>query len=145
MTLASSVPAAAVTANDRERELLAEMNRVRAKHGLRPLQIDARLQQAARSHSHDMIRRTYFAHGSLVDRLRRFEFRLEGRTVGENLAWGAGRLGTPGSIVAAWLQSPAHRRTLLRPGFSQVGVGAITAPFQGAREATVVTANFATG
>lgn len=121
------------------------MNRVRAMHGLGPLRFHPRLQRAARAHSRDMVRRAYFAHGRLVQRLRRYRFRPEGRIVGENLAWGAGEQGRPGTIVDMWLRSPSHRRLLLRPGFSYVGVGAVAAPFRGARGATVVTANFAGG
>lgn len=112
-------------------------------HGLRPLRFDPCLQRAARAHSRDMVRRAYFAHGRLAQRLRRYSVRLEGRVVGENLAWGAGALAQPGTMVRMWMRSPAHRRTLLRPGFSHVGVGAVAAPFQGASNATVVTANFA--
>ena len=40
--------------------------------------------------------------------------RLPARTrawsIGENLAWGAGALATPGRIVNAWMRSPGHRR-----------------------------------
>jgi uncharacterized protein YkwD len=88
-----------------------------------------------------MVRRTYFAHGAVFDRLRRFDVR--GPVLGENLAWGSGGQASPRAIVTNWLRSPAHRRTLLRPGFRRVGVGAIAAPFQGLAEATVVTADFA--
>jgi uncharacterized protein YkwD len=141
VTLATGAPAAASTATERERALLAEMNQARQAHGLRPLRFDARLQRAARAHSWDMIRRTYFAHGAVFERLRRF--RVEAPVVGENLAWGAGDQAMPTTIVDRWLQSPPHRRILLRPGFLSVGVGAIAAPFQGNDEATVVTADFA--
>jgi uncharacterized protein YkwD len=143
VTLAAGGPAAATTATAREQALIAEINRIRAQHGLQPLQLDPRLQLVARAHSRDMIRRSYFAHGRLDERLRRHRFRLDGRVVGENLAWGTRELGRPDGIVGMWMRSPPHRRTLLRPGFSHVGVGAIAAPFQGTRRATVVTANFA--
>ena len=33
-------------------------------------------------------------------------------TVGENLAWGQGRLGTARTAMASWLGSPEHRRIL---------------------------------
>jgi uncharacterized protein YkwD len=145
VTLAAGGPAAAATTNARERALLAEMNRVRAMHGLRPLRFDPHLHRAARAHSRDMVRRGYFAHGRLAQRLRRYRFRADGRVLGENLAWGTGALGRPGTIVRMWLRSPPHRRLLLRAGFSHVGIGAVGARFQGAHGATVVTANFAGG
>jgi uncharacterized protein YkwD len=141
VTLATSGLAPAAIATERERALLAEMNEARRAHGLQPLRFDSRLHRAARAHSQDMVRRTYFAHGSIVDRLRRFDVRAP--AVGENLAWGSGALAEAANIVQKWLQSPPHRATLLRPGFLRVGVGAVAAPFLGASEATVVTADFA--
>ena len=117
------------------------MNDARRAHGLPPLRFDGRLHQAARAHSRDMVRRTYFAHGSVFDRLRRF--RVRAPVLGENLAWGSGDLAQPSAIVRAWLESPPHRATLLRPGFRRVGVGAIAAQFLGIDGATVVTADFA--
>ena len=34
-------------------------------------------------------------------------------SVGENLAWGKGKHGTPAAIVAAWMASPGHREMIL--------------------------------
>lgn len=42
---------------------------------------------------------------------------------GQNIGWGTGRYATPASIVAAWMASPPHRRLILTPAFSDVGVG----------------------
>ena len=117
------------------------MNEARQAHGLQPLRLDSCLHRAARAHSLDMIRRTYFAHGALFERLRRF--RVQAPVLGENLAWGSGDQAEPATIVEKWLQSPPHRRTLLRPGFFSVGVGAVAASFLGIDGATVVTADFA--
>jgi uncharacterized protein YkwD len=117
------------------------MNQARAAHGLQPLRFDDSLQRAARAHSLDMIRRTYFAHGAVLERLRRF--RVQAPILGENLAWGAGDQAAAMTIVARWLQSPRHRRILLRPGFLSVGIGAVAASFLGVDDATVVTADFA--
>ena len=138
--LATAAPAAAgVTAA--EQALLQEMNRARAAHGLRPLSLDAKLQRAARSHSADMLRRGYFAHGPFVTRILRSGAR--GPFVGENLAWGVGSRGQARGVVRGWLRSPLHRRNLLRPGFRRVGVASLVGSFLGAEGARVVTANFA--
>ena len=121
--------------------LLAAINGVRAAHGLRPLHLDGRLRRAARSHSIDMVRRDYFAHGAFALRLWRFGVR--GPQIGENLAWGTGPRGSAPAIVSEWLASPPHRRVLLRPGFRRVGVGSAVGPFAGRGSARVVTADFA--
>ena len=140
-TFAPGANASAATTSDRESALLAEINEVRRAHGLRPLRLDPKLRRAARAHSVDMIRRTYFAHGDTLERLRRF--RVRAPVVGANLAWGAGEEGRAQAIVRAWLGSPGHRRTLLHSAFLRVGVGAVEGPFQGFGDATVVTADFA--
>ena len=124
-----------------ESQLLLEMNRVRAQHGLRPLARDTRLVRAARWHSRDMLARNFFAHGDFARRMRAFQIR--GPLTGENIAWGLGRRGSARALVAAWLASPAHRANLLRPGFRRVGVGALSGTFSGHAGARVVTANFA--
>ena len=117
------------------------MNEVRAANGLRPLRIDTRAERAARAHSRDMIRRKYFAHGKFAKRLR--GYRVRGRALGENLAWGVGKAASPTAIVQAWLASPYHRANLLRPGFRRVGLGQVRGPFAGHSSASVITVDFA--
>jgi len=124
-----------------ESSLLKEINRVRTAHGLRTLRYDATLARAARAHSLDMTRKGYFAHGDFAPRMVRFK--VHGPFVGENLAWGTGSYGTARGVVRAWLKSPGHRRNLLRPGFRRIGLGEVTATFQGLAGARVVTADFA--
>jgi uncharacterized protein YkwD len=134
-------PAALASPTAGERELLTEMNRVRAAHGMPTLRVDTRLERVARAHSRDMLRRGYFAHGEFARRMTSFGAR--GRAVGENLGWGVGASGTARSIVEAWLASPPHRANLLRPGFRRIGVGRLVGSFAGYGGAAVVTADFA--
>lgn len=136
-----AAPGQAASLNVAERALLAEMNGARAEHGLRPLRVDDALQRAARAHSLDMIRRDYFAHGAFASRL--VSFGVRGPEVGENLAWGVGATARARAVVGMWLRSPGHRRNLLRPGFSRVGVASLPGPFHGLAVARVVTADFA--
>jgi uncharacterized protein YkwD len=117
------------------------MNRVRAAHGLAPLRADATLRRAARSHSADMLRRNYFAHGPTTRRLASFGVRAP--RVGENLAWGVGGGADPPAVVRLWLRSGSHRANLLRPGFRRIGIASLTGPFAGHASAVVVTADFA--
>lgn len=111
---------------------LCLMNAERRKHGVPPLATDAILARASRVHSTDMVKRSYFAHDSpegrtVVDRLRAARYIPKGRgwTVGENLAWGSGPLGSPRAIVQAWINSPGHRKNLLSPRYSAVGLGIV--------------------
>ena len=122
-----------------EATLLSTINTTRASYGLAPFTVGPRLERAARSHSADMLRRDYFAHGDFAGRLERFGVR--GPVVGEDLAWHVGRLSAT-ATVAMWLASPAHRANLLRPGFRRIGLATPIGSF-GGRRATVVTADFA--
>jgi uncharacterized protein YkwD len=135
----SSATAATLTAP--ERSVLSEMNRVRAAHGLQRLQVDYRLQLAARAHARDMLRRDYFAHGPFLSRI--LSYGAAGPIFGENLAWGTGSRARARVIVADWLASPDHRSKLLRAGFRRVGVGAPSGTFRGIAGVRMVTADFA--
>jgi uncharacterized protein YkwD len=44
-------------------------------------------------------------------------------TLGEDLAWGSGTLGTPREIVASWMASPGHRANILDRKFREGGMG----------------------
>ncbi len=124
-----------------ELNVLAAVNSTRAAYGLQPLHLDSTLRNAARSHSIDMLRRDYFAHGDFAARMAAFH--VHGPTAGENLAWGTGPFGRPGTIVEEWLASPEHRANLLRPGYARIGIGLVRGSFLGTGGATVVTADFA--
>jgi uncharacterized protein YkwD len=140
--LALAAPAAAsATPSAAERELVREINRVRKAHKLPSLKIDPVLHRAARSHSRDMLKRDYFAHGDFGARMQRFK--ATGPRLGENLAWGSGSHGTAARFVQMWLKSPGHRANLLRPGYRRIGVGIAAGTFSGAPGATIATANFA--
>jgi uncharacterized protein YkwD len=136
------VPAAAAQASGltrSEASLLTKMNGVRQSNGLPALRIDFHLVRAARAHSADMMRRQYFAHGSVAGRAVAAGAR--GPVFGEDLAWATGI--TAQWVVDRWLASPAHRAVLLRPGFRRVGIGYAFGTFIGHGGAGVVTADFA--
>jgi uncharacterized protein YkwD len=137
--LASAGGAQARGLSSSEASLLQTMNAVRTSHGLAPLRVDVRLIRAARGHTADMLRRQYFAHGSVAGRALAHGAR--GPVFGEDLAWGTGV--TAQWVVEQWLASPAHRAVLLRPGFRRVGIGISFGTFAGHGGAAVVTADFA--
>jgi len=137
--LGPAAAAQARTLTSSEASLLQTMNSVRTSHGLAPLRLDVRLLRAARSHSADMMRRQYFAHGSVAGRVLAHGAR--GPVFGEDLAWGTGV--TAQWVVDQWLASPPHRAVLLRAGFRRIGVGISFGSFAGHGGAAVVTADFA--
>lgn len=126
------------------------LNEERAGAQRSPVSANSRLATAAKGHAVDMVARHYFAHTSLggatfVDRIRRAGY-LPSRgqwSAGEILAWASGPLATPRGIVDAWMASPEHRRILMDPRYSDVGVGvAVGAPEASADPALTVDADF---
>lgn len=140
--LAHAAPAApSAAAPSSPRAVLQEINRVRAAHGLPVLRRDARLARASRAHVLDLIRRDAFEHGDFEERMRRFA--AAGPRFGENIAWGAGSRGSARAVVRMWMQSPAHRANLLRPGWRRVGIGVTAGTFSGYGDVRLVAAAFA--
>ena len=135
-----------------EHDVLAEVNAFRARHGLTPLRLSARLVAAAESHATAMARRGFFAHRSadgtsVPRRVRRFYAKrgFARWSVGENLLWSARTLDGRRAL-RMWLRSRTHRRNLLTPRWREIGLAALRvdgAPgvFAG-RDVTIVTANF---
>lgn len=117
------------------------MNEVRAAHGVGPLRADGRLERAARSHSSKMLHVGVFFHGAFNARIR--SVGVHAPRVGENLAWGVGRVARARAIVRMWLASPPHRRNLLDGGYRLVGIGALRGNFSGCRHAVLITTDFA--
>jgi uncharacterized protein YkwD len=120
---------------------LCLLNRVRARHGLRPLQLDSKLSRVARRHSHDMVRHGYFAHESRngrspFDRILRTGYvpRNASWYLGENLGWGTGSRSGPIALLRMWMHSPGHRANILSGSFREIGIGiAFGVPVDGAR------------
>jgi uncharacterized protein YkwD len=136
-----AVAASAASAAPREaptvrlgRAAVCLLNRKRVARGMPKLRINRRLSRAARRHTRDMVRRRYFDHTSprgtdMLARIKRTGY-LSGPyswTVGENIAWGASRRGSPREIVKAWMNSPGHRQNILNPAFRELGIGVVAA------------------
>jgi uncharacterized protein YkwD len=114
---------------------LCLVNRERTTRGLPPLRENGLLSAASLEHSRDMVRVGYFEHTSadgrsVGDRLRAIGYsRGFSASAGENIAYGVGRKATPAAIVRAWMHSPGHRADILRPAFTEIGIGiALGAP-----------------
>jgi Cysteine-rich secretory protein family len=121
-----------IAPQDAREALICEIDRLRARRGLRKLDVDGRLAKAARRHANDMVDRHYFSHYSpagsdVADRARRTGYakRTCAWRLGEVLAWGVEGRSTAAATVDAWLDSPDHRRILVSNRYSDLGVGTV--------------------
>jgi uncharacterized protein YkwD len=107
-----------------ERAMLCLINGARRARGLRPVRAHRRLARSAAAKNALMARCDDFSHTAcgraFTHTFDRAGYR--GRSVGENIAWGTGRLGTPRAIHRAWMRSPGHRRNTLAPRWREVGI-----------------------
>ncbi len=119
-----------------EQKIFHFTNEARRKNGLSNLEPDAMLKTKAREKCDDMLKKNYFSHTSpdgktLKDRLLGEE-PASMRTMyraGENIYMGAkfdyrvdiktqARL-----IVDGWMTSPGHRKNMLDPNYTHMGIG----------------------
>ncbi len=135
-----------------ETDVLAAINTLRRSRGLLPLRASVPLATAAREHSLSLAERGVFDHASpngspfwkrLAAKYRQHGGRLW--RVGENLAWAAPELNAQRALEL-WLKSPPHRENLFRPGWREIGLGAVhalAAPgVYGGSDVTILTADF---
>jgi uncharacterized protein YkwD len=104
-------------------EMLERVNTVRRGVGLKPLELDPRLTTAAQAHANDMLARSYYNHNSPEGTTPRQRARAAGfaaDVVAENIA--AGQTSTEDAL-GAWLHSTDHRRNLLDPRLTHIGIG----------------------
>ena len=109
-----------------ERRAVQQINVVRGEHMRGPLRTDAELARLAREYSCALLHRGALSHtdpdGKTVsDRVRSVGKKV--LAVGENLARSTGPGDPLGAAIDAWMQSPAHRENILRPDFTDTGVG----------------------
>jgi uncharacterized protein YkwD len=106
--------------------ILCLLNAERAKHGLSPLRQEPLLELASQRHSEDMSARAFFEHETPdgIDPQQRIAATGYNRSwTGENLYAGTDADATPVRALRSWMHSPGHRANILRPQFTEVGVG----------------------
>lgn len=148
----SARPTALSAADQIEQPVIQLINEIRVEQGLRPLKVSTRLARAAEAHAVSMGTEGYFDHSSsdgtsFWKRIARF-FSQDGFrhwTVGENLLWASPNV-SPEEALLMWLGSPGHRKVLLSPAWTHVGLSAVhvtNAPgvFE-AFDVTIVAADF---
>lgn len=111
---------------------LCLLNEERAAVGVRPLKAHRKLEKAAVRYSQSMVKEQFFDHVSpegstLASRVKQTRYMKGARrwSLGENIAWGTGNRATPLAIVDAWMHSPGHKRNILDPTFTEIGIGIV--------------------
>jgi len=106
-----------------EREVFDLVNIARINYGLNALEWHDGLAALAKAHSVDMVQRGYFSHicpdGTRAGN-RVINSGIKFTEAFENLARG---YRTPQAAVTAWMNSPAHRATILDEKITHLGVG----------------------
>jgi len=96
--------------------LLGLMNQSRAKHQAQPLKLDAQLSRYARRHNEQMASRGHLFHtADLAAKLQGRQWHVAGENVGVGPSIDA--------VYKAFLNSPPHRRNILRQDFDHTAVG----------------------
>lgn len=120
-------------------------NQERTLNGLKPLNQDLDLDQAAYLKSANMIARNYFDHFAfglspwLIIRNSGYDYQI----AGENLAMD---FNSSEGMVSAWMNSTNHRKNILNPDFEDIGIGVVKGEFTESdgikHETTMVTQMF---
>ena len=131
-----SSPAEPTTVREARAALLGRINALRAANGVPSVLFDQRLDAVAQAYAERMALGHFFAHvapegDSLSERLRAAGYAFSAN--GENLGRGPGPLAAHSSVE----ESPGHRRNLLLPVFSRLGVG-VALETTGGRNQTLV-------
>lgn len=104
-------------------EMLASVNFERSQAGLRPLDIDPLLNQAAQAHTDDMLNRSYYAHESpegqtAYDRIIAAGY--DPVIIAENIAKGQFSVE---QVMEGWMDSAGHRANILGEDYTEIGFG----------------------
>ena len=106
-----------------EQQMWVLINQERTRAGLAPLRLDATLTALARLKSQDMVERNYFSHYSPT---YGYPYAMEYRAGIRARYMGAENIAAAASVQVAHallMASPGHRRNILDPRFTDVGVG----------------------
>jgi len=114
-----------------ENQVLRQINQERAKGGLPQLILKNQLTSAALAHSSDMACRGFFNHinpdgKTAFDRIHAQGYQFT--CAGETIYGGDGSLNTPEQAIHTWLTSAIHKKAMLNPAYSEVGIGIIYLP-----------------
>ncbi len=123
-------------------DIVSLLNQQRVSESMTGLSLNTKLIEAAELKAQDMLEKDYFAHKS-PEGLMAWDFieqtGYEYSVAGENLAIG---FLDSSEVHKAWNNSPLHKRNLLDPRFTDIGVAVASGEFKG-KTTTVVVQIFA--
>ncbi|MDZ4221664.1 MAG: CAP domain-containing protein [Patescibacteria group bacterium] len=131
-------PSIALSADITASELILLTNQERASLGLPELTPNHKLTQAAAAKAADLLEKSYFSHTTpegkpfyewIEDSGYRYLY------AGENLAID---FLEPSPVVAAWMESPAHRANIVHENYTDIGIAVLRGAWQGRPTAVVV-------
>ena len=113
-------------------QAIFKINKIRARHGLSRISTDTRLMKAARKHARLMARKGRMGHSfgpgtGFQRRMKDVDF--EG-AAGENLGVGYKSVD---AAIQGWMNSPPHRKIMLRRNFDLGGIALAKNPSPGAK------------
>jgi uncharacterized protein YkwD len=121
------LPAAQTPATEEmETAVRQEINKIRQQNNLQPLKNNERLAQVARNYSRQMARDNFFSHTGSDGSTLSQRVRAGGIfywAVGENLFRSRNAPQPVPLAIKGWMNSPGHRENLLRPVFTETGIG----------------------
>ena len=108
--------------SEQEQQMVQLVNKARAENNLPALKVDTELANVARIKSQDMIDNNYFSHnsptyGSPFDMMK--DFGINYVQAGENIAGNQ----DVQKAHEALMNSPGHRKNILSPDFTHIGIG----------------------
>jgi uncharacterized protein YkwD len=121
-----------VEVNGLEQTIIEATNDFRRQNALSPLAADVRLIVIAQNHARNMARQDKFGdsdqNGHVLDgRDLAYRIQVGGYAyarVAENVGYQLNRRDPAGSMMAGWRRSTGHRRNMLLPDITEIGVGA---------------------
>lgn len=102
-----------------EREVLAEVNRVREEAGLNTLELVNTISVVALEHNEHMMEADEICHHNYQQRVNEIKNQFDALGVGENIAYGEA---TAETVVQAWLDSDGHRDNVLHESYTHFGI-----------------------
>ncbi|MUL39254.1 CAP domain-containing protein [Gloeocapsopsis dulcis] len=121
-----SFPAQTPNIAEMEAAIHQQINEIRLENNLQPLENNERLAQVARQYSQRMAQENFFSHtgpdgDTPAQRVR--DGGIIYLMVGENLFRGTNISDPVSAAVQGWMDSPGHRKNILRSVFAETGVG----------------------
>lgn len=129
--LLTYLPQTGLTASVVPADVASLTNQQRQKSGLPELAVSPLLTEAAQLKANDMATKSYYAHVSPDGKTPLDWLKAAGYNylnAGENLVIDRD---TSKEAVAAWMNSPEHRENILRPQFTEIGIGVAKGKYDG--------------